>query len=179
MSCFEVAKLKRKVDAEPSSTSARVELLRYVSMHKLFVPKLVRTYGAPLVLEMADSLGDDAWPFFEQVFVAALQLQDNELAAHCLIALKAKFPQSVRVLRLQAMACEADGELNAARDFYDVLLYENSANQLVLKREIALMTSNGAREKAVLALNTYLLTFTGDESAWQELARLHLETVGY
>ena len=54
-----------------------------------------------------DKLGDEGWLVLEQVFVAALDCHNMEVANFCLSKLNQEFPESLRVKRLKAMKYEA------------------------------------------------------------------------
>lgn len=52
-------------------------------------------------------LGDEGWLVLEQVFIAALDCHNMEVANFCLSKLNQEFPESLRVKRLKAMKYEA------------------------------------------------------------------------
>ena len=52
-------------------------------------------------------LGDEGWLVLKQVFIAALDYHDMEIANSCLAKLNQEFPDSLRVKRLKAMKYEA------------------------------------------------------------------------
>lgn len=52
-------------------------------------------------------LGDEGWLVLEQVFIAALDCHNMEVANSCLTKLNQEFPDSLRVKRLKAMKYEA------------------------------------------------------------------------
>ena len=52
-------------------------------------------------------LGDEGWLVLKQVFIAALDCHDMEIANSCLAKLNQEFPDSLRVKRLKAMKYEA------------------------------------------------------------------------
>lgn len=52
-------------------------------------------------------LGDEGWLVLEQVFIAALDCKNMEVANFCLSKLNQEFPESFRVKRLKAMKYEA------------------------------------------------------------------------
>ena len=62
----------------------------------------------------------------------------------------------MRVFRLDGLRAESDGDAEEADDIYDVLLNENPANQLVLKRRVAMQLEAGLIDEAIVSLNTYV-----------------------
>ena len=52
-------------------------------------------------------LGDECWLVLEQVFIAALDCKNMDVANSCLSRLNHQFPNSTRVMRLKAMKYEA------------------------------------------------------------------------
>ncbi|CAM9429902.1 unnamed protein product, partial [Heterosigma akashiwo] len=92
----ELATLIEKAGSKKSS----LELLAYMRAHKVRRPDLVFKYGVKL---LNSSLGDEVWTIYEQVFMASLDLGEQEVANHALNALKKKFPGSSRVKRLAGL----------------------------------------------------------------------------
>jgi len=126
--------------------------------------------------DRASSLGDERWMVEEQVLVAALDCGRPEVAEECLEALRAQFPGSLRVARLQAMAMEAQGHTDEALTIYSRILREDETNSAARKRKVALLRSQRRYGEAVKELTDYLNKFMSDAEAWQELCDLYLKT---
>ncbi|ETL45326.1 hypothetical protein F441_04707 [Phytophthora nicotianae CJ01A1] len=156
-----------------------VELLHYVRKEKLREPRAVASIGKLLVTKHSWGLGDELWGVYEQTFVAALDLHDDELAETCLKALQTKFPGSSRVARLEGMQLEQRGEFAKALVLYAELLEANPANALVLKRKIAVLKAQKKTAEVVTALNEFLKSFGTDQAAWTELGETYLSMGAY
>ncbi|ETP49764.1 hypothetical protein F442_04770 [Phytophthora nicotianae P10297] len=156
-----------------------VELLHYVRKEKLREPRAVASIGKLLVTKHSWGLGDELWGVYEQTFVAALDLHDDELAETCLKALQTKFPGSSRVARLEGMQLEQREEFAKALALYAELLEANPANALVLKRKIAVLKAQKKTAEVVTALNEFLKSFGTDQAAWTELGETYLSMGAY
>ncbi|KAG7096427.1 hypothetical protein E1B28_003864 [Marasmius oreades] len=124
-------------------------------------------------------LGDDAWAFLEQVFLAAIDVGNIEIADECLHKLSDKFPGSTRVDVLAGIRIEASESPEIALKFYDDILKDDSANAAVWKRRISILRRTGKIEKAVEELKEYLDTFYNDLEAWVELADIYSSCYQY
>ncbi|KAE9315395.1 hypothetical protein PF008_g19257 [Phytophthora fragariae] len=156
-----------------------LDLLHYVRKEKLRDPRAVARVGKLLVTKHSWGVGDELWSVYEQTFVAALDLHDDELAETCLKALQTKFPGSSRVARLEGMQLEQRGEFAKALALYDELLEANPANALVLKRKIAVLKAQKKTADVVAALNDFLRSFATDQAAWTELGETYLSMGAY
>ncbi|KAK1930137.1 ER membrane protein complex subunit 2 [Phytophthora citrophthora] len=168
--------------AEAERSGARdkcVELLHYVRKEKLREPRAVASIGKLLTTKHSWGLGDELWSVYEQTFVAALDLHDDELAETCLKTLQTKFPSSSRVARLEGMQLEQRGEFAKALALYDELLEANPANALVLKRKIAMLKAQKKTADVITALNEFLRSFGTDQAAWTELGETYLSMAAY
>ncbi|KAL3659644.1 hypothetical protein V7S43_015319 [Phytophthora oleae] len=171
---------QKLVAAERSGARDKcVELLHYVRKEKLREPRAVTSIGKLLVTKHSWGLGDELWSVYEQTFVAALDLHDDELAETCLKALQTKFPGSSRVARLEGMQLEQRGEFAKALALYDELLEANPANALVLKRKIAVLKAQKKTADVITALNEFLRSFGTDQAAWTELGETYLSMAAY
>uniref|UniRef100_A0A0V0J7N1 ER membrane protein complex subunit 2 n=1 Tax=Schistocephalus solidus TaxID=70667 RepID=A0A0V0J7N1_SCHSO len=120
-------------------------------------------------------LGQEKWVILEQVFVAALDVGNGEVAKSCLKTLRTRFPQSSRVDRLLGMFCEFERRYDQARTVYNKILEDDPANTVARKRFIAILKAQGQIKEAVDELNKYLKVFMADTEAWGELADLYLQ----
>ena len=68
------------------------------------------------------------WIIYEQIFNAALDMHDFNVAGHCLRALGDQFPDSMRVNVLRGMLAEAKGDADEALDTYDAILKKDPTN---------------------------------------------------
>ncbi|KAG0180363.1 ER membrane complex subunit 2 [Apophysomyces sp. BC1034] len=141
----------------------------------------VAALGARLIREKYISkLGDEVWPIYEQITVAALDVGDMELADHCIDQLKARFSEkSLRFKRLQGMKWEAQGKLGDAQAIYNSILQEDETNMPASKRQIALLKARNKDSEAIDALTKYLDTYYDDHEAWLELCDLYLTHHSY
>ncbi|KAF1318607.1 Inactive purple acid phosphatase 29, partial [Globisporangium splendens] len=151
------AELETKVALAERARSydACMELLQYVRKEKLRVPRVVAKFGKLLVQNHSWRLGSDIWAIYEQVFVAALDLHDDELAD------------------------EQRGEYAKAEEIYDEVLKGNPANALMSKRKIAILKAQKKTQDMIVALNDYLRNFQTDQAAWLELAETYLSIGAY
>lgn len=93
--------------------------------------------------------------------------------------LKAKFPTSVRLERLQGLEYEATGNFEAAVKIYDKMLKEDPTDMLAMKRKACVFESMGQTKKAIAMFVEYLHVFMADLEAWLHLADLYLEEQMY
>ncbi|KAK3087125.1 hypothetical protein FSP39_002027 [Pinctada imbricata] len=126
-----------------------------------------------------NKLGDELWTVYEQVCVAALDCQRNELAEDCQEALGSKFPQSVRVQRLKGMIYEAAGRYHKAEEVYKEIIDKDETNMFARKRKVAIMKAQNKVAEAIEELNKYLKLFMTDFEAWMELCDLYLSQQDY
>jgi len=125
------------------------------------------------------SLGDEIWIVYEQVCIAALDCARLDIAQECLTALYEKFPDSRRVLKLQAMRFEAMNKYAEANEYYDKLIKDDESNPVYRKRKVAICKAQGKTQEAIKELNEYLKKFMNDTEAWLELATLYLNDLDY
>ncbi|KAJ2798507.1 Inositol phosphatase SIW14 [Coemansia helicoidea] len=118
--------------------------------------------------------GDDRWLVYEQVFVAAIDDGDMDLAKTVLALLHKQFDGSQRVRRLYGMYNDAAGHPEAAKRLYDEMLAADETNVLASKRLIAQLKAQGHVAEAVGRLVEYVDTHANDFEAWLELAALYL-----
>ncbi|PWN97418.1 TPR-like protein [Tilletiopsis washingtonensis] len=133
-----------------------------------------------------ETMGDEMWPFLEQVAIAALDCGRRELAELCTSRLNTRFPDSARVASLQGMLLEASQEYEKALAFYDAELKKDEGNLIIVKRRIAVLKSmegttarGGGIQEAIKALTAYVDTYYADAEAWAELAALYSEVHMY
>jgi len=77
--------------------------------------RLVVKYGSKLLSNYFSSIGNEVWDVVEQVFLAALDCGELELASEYMSWLTKKFPGSLRVERLRGMQYEAQGNYEKAK----------------------------------------------------------------
>lgn len=75
---------------------------------------------------------------------------------HSLEMLKKQFPGSMRVLKLEGMSLEAEGEFEKAIDLYESALKEHETNAELQKRKISVMKAQGKTNDAIVELNEFL-----------------------
>ena len=169
---FEIS--RAEVERKPKNVSAIMGLLKCMRVHRIRDSRLVVRFGGAALRNMVGQLGDVKWAIYEQVFIAALDTGDEELANECLAALMVQFKDSSRVKRLVGLQSEAKREFKAASETYDDLLEANPCNAMALKRRVALLVGQGKTKEAVQELNEILEQYHGDSTAWQCLADLYL-----
>ncbi|CAD5216039.1 unnamed protein product [Bursaphelenchus xylophilus] len=122
-----------------------------------------------------NSLGDELWAILEQVAIAALDSNRQDLALECLQTLNKQFPNSARVTKLQALRLESLGKYEDATYLYDSLLRLDETNLSLRKRKIAIEVAQGNKIEAIKMLDEYLHSFVNDSEAWAELGELYLQ----
>jgi len=132
-----------------------------------------------VVMDHCHRMGDEVWLVYEQVCTAALDCQKYEIAEHCIALLDQKFPQSLRVRRLQGMMFEAQAEYERAEEEYKSILKIDETNMYARKRQIAILKAKGKIADAVVKLNEFLKEFMTDYEAWNELCDLYLSQHDY
>ncbi|RUP52029.1 hypothetical protein BC936DRAFT_143205 [Jimgerdemannia flammicorona] len=138
-------------------------------------PELVVSLGNKIVRgKYTGGLGDEVWPVYEQIIIAALDVGDFQLADTCLTALEKRFTRSTRVQRLLGMRYEAEGKLDQAAKIYEEILDVDETNVPAAKRQIAILNTRGETHEAIAALTRYLDTSYNDPESWLELCSLYL-----
>ncbi|GLJ34783.1 hypothetical protein SUGI_0700050 [Cryptomeria japonica] len=124
-------------------------------------------------------LGGDVWTLYEQVAIAALDCRNLAIAKDYIQTLMKKFPDSIRVGRLEGMWFEAKGSWEQANKVYSGLLEEHPLDQQIHKRKVAIAKAQGNLLEAVECLNKYLEIFMADHDAWRELADIYISLQMY
>ncbi|KAL4352613.1 hypothetical protein GQ457_06G019610 [Hibiscus cannabinus] len=125
------------------------------------------------------ALGPEEWTLYEQVAIAALDCQCLDVTKDCIKVLQKKFPESKRVGRLNGMLLEAKGSWSEAEKAYSSLLEDNSLDQVIHKRRVAMAKAQGNISEAIELLNKYLEIFMADHDAWRELADIYVSLQMY
>ncbi|KAL8148342.1 hypothetical protein AgCh_005641 [Apium graveolens] len=119
------------------------------------------------------------WTLYEQVAVAAMDCQCIDVAKDCIKVLQKKFPNSKIVGTLEAMLLEAKGSWKQAEKAYSSFLEDNSLDQFILKRRVAMTRAQGNTSGAIEKLDQYLEIFMADHDAWRELAEIYVSLQMY
>ncbi|KAJ2721931.1 tetratricopeptide repeat domain-containing protein [Coemansia sp. Benny D115] len=119
--------------------------------------------------------GDDVWVVYEQIFMAAIDEGEIELAKTILAILHKRFDGSQRVKRLYGLVNEAAGHPDEAKKLYTEMLDKDPTNILAHKRMIAILKSQGQYTMAIKELVSYLDTHANDFEGWLELSHLYLD----
>ncbi|KAI9481395.1 MAG: hypothetical protein EXX96DRAFT_212751 [Benjaminiella poitrasii] len=153
-----------------------VEELQHYRLTNERCSEKVTLLGARLIKDnYVSKLGDQVWPFYEQVAIAALDVQDFTLSNFCINKLKERFTEkSLRFRRLLGMRYEAEGQLDKAQEVYDTILQEDDTNMLASKRQIALLKVKNKDAEMIEALSNYLDTYYDDHEAWLELCDVYV-----
>eukprot|EP00475_Leptophrys_vorax_P023981 TRINITY_DN3300_c0_g1_i4.p1 TRINITY_DN3300_c0_g1~~TRINITY_DN3300_c0_g1_i4.p1 ORF type:complete len:315 (+),score=21.88 TRINITY_DN3300_c0_g1_i4:323-1267(+) len=154
----------------------RARYLREVRRLRLRRSELVASHGLALLGDdvARHNLGDEVHDVREQVALAAMDCGRLTQAKACIGALMITFPGSARVGRLEGQWLEASGLWEQADKVYAQLLERDPQDQVVLKRQVAMLKSRGNAVGAVAALKKYLETFMADFEAWRELGDLYI-----
>ncbi|KAJ1553022.1 ER membrane complex subunit 2 [Cladochytrium tenue] len=149
-------------------------------------------YDAPVVLEVgaavlarhASAIRNDLERFslYEQLFLAAIDVNDLARAREYLALITGRFPKaaadgsssSSRVQRLVGMLAEAEGDLDGAQAAYAAGLAADEASAPLSKRAAALHAARGDRGAAIAALAAHVDHYAQDAEAWTQLAELYL-----
>ncbi|XP_017481807.1 PREDICTED: ER membrane protein complex subunit 2-like [Rhagoletis zephyria] len=123
--------------------------------------------------------GNERHLILEQVIIAALDTSRLDIAGKCIEQLSTEFPESMRVVKFEAMRLEAMQMYDEATDLLDEIIAKDETNAAPRKRKIAILKARGKRTEAIKELNEYLKTFMSDQEAWQELCRLYLAECDY
>ncbi|KAJ1647780.1 tetratricopeptide repeat domain-containing protein [Coemansia erecta] len=118
--------------------------------------------------------GDDVWLVYEQVFLAAIDEGQIELAKAILITLQKRFSGSQRVKRLYGLVNEAAGHPGESKKLYDEIIEKDETNVLASKRIVAMLKAQGRYAQAIKELVSYLDVYANDFEGWLELAHLYL-----
>ena len=157
------------VEGSRSEESIRT-LLRMIRVAQVRLPGVVVKWGRYL------STRSTAPEVLEQLFVAALDVHDMDLAAEYEAALIKRFPTGSRMARLKGMKFEAEGKWSEATKIYQDLVDENKANAFAQKRLVCVADGQGGNDDDMAlatAMGLYLSNFQSDKAAWQRLAELH------
>nr|CAG4648206.1 EOG090X0CGE [Moina brachiata]SVE93234.1 EOG090X0CGE [Moina brachiata] len=119
-------------------------------------------------------LGDEGWLVLEQVFVAALDCHNIQLANNCLSKLNQQFPGSLRVKRLKALKFSALEQYDDAMDILEDIIKKDETNAAARKQKVAIFKAQGLLIEAIKELADYLKIFMADQEAWLELADLYI-----
>ncbi|GIL75572.1 hypothetical protein Vretimale_15176 [Volvox reticuliferus] len=179
---IELEEVERQLRGAKGVPSAD-KLIKYLrlmrDLHIRDSPTVAR-YGNILLRHYKSHLSEEElWTVHEQVAVAALDSHALQFAASVIAAINRRFPESVRAKRLQGMYYEAVGDYSKAEGVYSDLLAQDPANEMILKRMVALDRSRGNLTSAIEALRKYLDTFANDKDGWEELAEMYLEVQNY
>ncbi|KAJ2355174.1 tetratricopeptide repeat domain-containing protein [Coemansia erecta] len=155
--------------------SSSLDLLAEIRQSSERRPFAVLKLAEPLLNTNGVSrAGDDAWLIYEQVFVAAIDEGQIELAKALLVILRKRFTSSQRVKRLYGMINEAVGHPDEAKTIYAEMIEKDETNVLASKRLIALLKAHGHVAEAIKQLVAYLDIHCNDFEAWLELSNLYL-----
>jgi tetratricopeptide (TPR) repeat protein len=130
----------------------------------------------------------DRLAVLEQMFMAALDTDQQALADQCLAHVKGILRSatgfnpdtSVRVRRLVALQKESQSDYDGAIQIYNALLEANPSNSQAIQRKYAVLKAQVGKEvEAMEAINTYLSYHQGDVAAWYELSNLCMNVANY
>jgi len=161
--------------ARRGNNSAAIALLQAMRTHKIRQPELVLMHGGKVLRNCPGKLGDELWAVHEQVFMAAVELGNNEWQDHCLQQLTKKFPVSIRVERLKGLREEGREHWDEAKKIYTKIINDKPEDVVARKRLITIFRQRGKLTEAIEQVNAYLDIFSTDAEVWHELADLYIE----
>eukprot|EP01083_Nonionella_stella_P036736 100237_1 len=163
-----------KLEVSPSY-SRELEAIENIQKWSLRQPEVIVDQGMKLLNNHSARLGDKKWDMYERVFLAALTCHDIKARDTCLVALRQRFPLSIRVYGLMGLLHEHNGQWERAEKNYKNLLNKDPTHQLAWKRRVAIQKARGDPVQAVRILSEYVQLFSGDSAAWAELAELYIQ----
>lgn len=171
---FNAATARQKLSALRTGATTDPSTLGASDTPSHYDPSLVLAMGQ---LSLGSSLPDiERYAILEQLFIAALDTGNLELAKSHLATIEKRFPfrSSVRVQRLYGLLKEAEGDFDKAVEIYETALEQDETNVLIHKRLVAVAATQGKRTEAIERLVEYVDTYMQDVEAWTELASLYL-----
>lgn len=171
-------RLERKVDEGVGNVPEYLALLRKFKLRR---SENVSLHGSALLSNPSArrKLGSEVWSVYEQVAVAAMDCQCLDVAKLCIDMLLSKFPDSLRVGRLEGMLYEAKGQWQQADKIYQQIIEAQPSDAFAHKRKAAIAKGQGNLAGAVEALKNYLDIFMADHDAWRELAEIYISIQKY
>ena len=173
-------------------------VLRYIRAHELREPTTVITHGLALFGDQLDEAKacDSASraAALEQICLAAIDINDHDLAERCLDKLKGSpafsdknsaqgslVRDSDRYRRLLGRCLEAANDFDAAINLYETMLKKNPSNLVALQRKYCVLRAQkeSSTEAILEALNEYLGQQLSDVSGWYEMAQLRLSLADF
>jgi len=155
------------------------KFIQYYKKNNIRIPEAILKAGVKLIQSFRGRLGDEYFLVLEDIFHAAIECQQFEIAKFALTKLKDKFDNAHKILKLNGTYQEAIGDKEEAEKIYDFILSENPLSIEVQKRKIALLRTDGEISQAIEELNKFLQANLCDREAWLELADMYLEKLNY
>ena len=87
-------------------------------------------------------------------FLFSLSFLDN--LQESLGKLQKRFPDTVRVLKLEGMCLEGEGDFDKAIELYDSALQKHPTNAELKKRKICVLKALGKTQEAITELSEFL-----------------------
>jgi tetratricopeptide (TPR) repeat protein len=117
----------------------------------------------------------ERFDIYEQMFMAALELNDHTLAKSYLDLIVEKFPgnKSCRSSTLSGMYHQGLKEYKVAMEFYDRALGIDECYVLAMKKKISCLIDQDKIQEAVKKLVEYVDIYMQDTEAWAQLAKLY------
>jgi len=155
------------------------KFLLFYKRNLVRLPEALLKAGVKLISNFKGKLGDEYYLVLEDLFHAAIECQQFEVAKFALTKLKEKFENAPKILKLNGIYKESTGERDEAENTYDYILSENPLNMEARKRKIAVLRTDGETNQAIEELNKFLQENFCDKEAWLELADIYLEKLNY
>lgn len=181
-----------------SDNQDHMGVLRYIRAHELREPTTVITHGLALFGDQLDATkvsdGASRAAALEQICLAAIDINDHDLAERCLEQLKDSpafaadkktdgnlVKDSDRYRRLLGRCLEASNDFESALSLYETMLKKNPSNLVALQRKYCVLRAqqDSSTEAVLEALNQYLGQQLSDVSGWYEMAQLRLSLADF
>eukprot|EP01088_Endostelium_zonatum_P018668 TRINITY_DN6059_c0_g2_i1.p1 TRINITY_DN6059_c0_g2~~TRINITY_DN6059_c0_g2_i1.p1 ORF type:complete len:296 (-),score=70.41 TRINITY_DN6059_c0_g2_i1:41-928(-) len=175
--------LFKRLNDSPDDVALLREIFRVLRMTSTRYSEFVVKNGQTIINSLSGGWfgpSEELWSVIEQVFLAALDTNQIEVASKQLSLMRKQFPTSSKVDRLTGMLKEAEGNYDAAEDTYNLILARDESDSLTRKRLICLLKAQKKkRPQAIEKMNDYLKDFQADVTAWKELGDMYLDEQQY
>lgn len=155
-----------------SSDEKKMFIIRELRKSKSIRQDLILKYGPDLLRKVNEI---EYWNLTEQIYLAAIDTGNFDIAQIYLQKIKQKFPKSARLGRLIGISLESQGLTSQAVQLYDEFLKDHPTNLLLMKRKVSVYLSSGNIIKATDELQSILKQFPFEISCWIELASIYLK----
>ena len=132
-------------------------------------PSQVATFLSSFISLPLATVHKNIWSVYEDVCFAAMDAHLPDVRNWCLQQLEAKYPRSMRALRLRGQVYESAEQWNDALAMYKQVLAKDPADMFVWRRHIAVLRASQQLEKALQELQNFCARFPEDLESVEEL----------